>query len=288
MTTKLSDLIIAFKVLLRQLWLSVSSVNFYQDVFRIYSGYGLKYLFTIAFISSVIFCSVILNHVISAQKYFSYGLLLKETTNIDHIFKQLPDLNYDGKNISIENETPLYIFDISNRKVAVIDLEGKVSIAEKNKIPLVMNSSNIIFSIIWGEKKVWTYTISYPEILGTDAQIINQETVKKIFADLFSSAPRIVIYLVMPLIAIFLLLATILEKVFIILPIYLVMSFFGTKTSFKNCIRIVFFSSGAGLILHSITAAAFPSLNFLVGIVKMWCSILLFMAIVKSKNTEIN
>ena len=133
MTTKLYDILNAIKTLIRTLWLSVSSVGFYEDVYRRYTGYGLKYLFTLSLVSSVIYSAISLNYITTLRDYFNHDKLTPYTANLEHIIKQLPEISYDGKNIKVESEeTPLFLYNNNEGKIGVVDPNNKLNFNDKN------------------------------------------------------------------------------------------------------------------------------------------------------------
>lgn len=67
----LSFILGGLNALLRQLRLSISSIEFYKDVYKNYQGYGIRYLFTLSFIPSIIYCIFILNYIITLKDYFN-------------------------------------------------------------------------------------------------------------------------------------------------------------------------------------------------------------------------
>ena len=92
MTTLVSTLTIFIKSLAKNLWLSVSSAKFYQDVFSSYQGYGTKYLLTLSIISSLLCNMVFLVYVDKIQKYLAEDVISESVLNIDHIIRQLPTI----------------------------------------------------------------------------------------------------------------------------------------------------------------------------------------------------
>jgi hypothetical protein len=286
MTTKLYDILCAIKTLMRTLWLSVSSVGFYEDVYRRYTGYGLKYLFTLSLISSVIYSAVSLNYVTTLRDYFNHNKLTPYTANLEHIIKQLPEISYDGKNIKVEDEeTPLFLYNSSEGKIGVVDPNNKLSFNDKSKIPIVFTKSKVIFSFIWDKKKI-NLPFDYQLIFGSEPQILSSEQVKKHFGQIMSSLPTIFIYVLTPIVVILSFIATLLRASFMVTIIYLVTQAFGPQASIKTCIRMVLFSSGAHTLLEPIINALVPALSGFSWLILTWTSILLFLSILKIRNAS--
>jgi len=285
MTTKLYHIILAIKTLFRTLWLSVSSVDFYEDVYKRYSGYGLKYLFTLSFISSVIYCLVSLGHIVTLKDYFNHDKLTPYTANLEHIIKQLPEISYDGKNIKVEEETPLFLYNSSEGKVGVVDPNNQLNFSERNKIPIIFTKNKVIFSFIWDKKKV-NLPFDYQLIFGTEPQILSGEQIKKHFGQITSSAPTLFIYILTPVMIILTFIATLLRASFLITLIYLITQAFGPRTSIKTCTRMVLFSSGAHTLLEPIISAFAPFFSSFSWLILVWTSILLFLSILKMRNAR--
>ena len=285
MTTKLYHIVFAIKTLLRTFLLSISSVNFYEDVYKKYSGYGLKYLFTLSFISSVIYCAVTLSHITTLRDYFNHNKQTPYTANLDYILRQLPEISYDGKNIKVEEETPLYLYNGNNAKIGAIDPNNNLSFAEKNKVPIIFTKSKLIFSFMWDKKKI-NLPFDYPLIFGSEPQILSGELVKKHFGEITNSVPTIFIYILTPIMIILTFVATLFRASFMIALIYFLAQVFGPFTPLKTCTRLVLFSSGAHALLEPIISAFVPYLSGISWLTLVWTCILMFLAILKIRNAN--
>ena len=87
MTTKLFIILSSIRILFRQLYLSITSVDFYYDVFMYYKGYGIRYLFIISFISSLIYSVFLLNNIVILRDYFSTNKTSNYSRDIEVILK---------------------------------------------------------------------------------------------------------------------------------------------------------------------------------------------------------
>jgi hypothetical protein len=288
MTTKLLIILSGMRLLFRQLYLSVTSVDFYYDVYRYYKGYGIKYLFTISFISALIISISILNNVITLKEYFQENKVSKHIENIEVILKQLPIIDYDGKNISISEETPLYLYDARNNKIAVIDTNNQLSMNEKLKIPIILTKNTINISISESnyskQSKHVHKIIDYPKILGIEPKIYSAELIKKQLASIMDTLETIAIYIVMPIFVIVIFVFRLLENCLLITSTYLLTYLLGPQTSVQTCIRVVIFSSGARNLLHVISIVLFPEFIEFMWYIQIWCCFLLFKAIMKVRE----
>jgi hypothetical protein len=288
MTTKLLIILSGVRLLFCHLYLSVTSIDFYYDVYRYYKGYGLRYLLTISFISSLIISISILNNISRLKEYFRENRVSQHIQNIEVILKQLPIIDYDGKNISIHEETPLYLYDTRNNKIAVIDTNNQLSMNEKLKIPIVLTKDTINISLSEGtypnRSKNINKIIDYPKILGTEPMVYSAELIKKQLANIMDTARTIVIYILMPILVIVIFLFRFLENCLLISSTYLLTYLLGPRTPIKTCIRLVIFSSGMRSVLYVISMVFFPEFIEYVWYIQIWCCFLLFKAIMKLRD----
>lgn len=285
MTTIFSKVSNWFNTMFNQLWWSVFSVSFYQRVISSYDGYGVKYILTLSFVSSLLCSIYILSYIDNIRQYFSYGTISPTVVNLDHILSQFPELKYDGTKISIEQSEPIYINNIYNRPIVAIDPDNKISISDKAKIPILLTGRKLFFSSSDLQKNnVKNFEFDYKQIFGNEGQVITQETIRVLLEKLFSSAPKVVIYGVFPLIWLLIFLNTCFEKTFIIIIIYLLANFMSIKVSIKTCIRIAMFASGVFVLLQPITLLIAPIYGNFIWIIQIWANLLMILGILKFTN----
>ena len=275
-----------FKTLLSQLWLSVTSVNFYQNVYKSYKGYGLKYLFAISFLSSLVYCAFLLNYIVAFQEYFVHNTLSKDTETFEYIMQQLPELYYDGVNIKTDAETPIYLKDKNNFILAALDPQNQLAHADKEKIPMILTSSNIlIFLTEASDKKRISIPIEYSRILGKEAKTLNESTLKKYFASIFANASSIFIFIVTPLIVLKRFIGILLDKSLTIVLVYLLTNLLGPKTNMQTCARMVLFASGVTTLIQPIVGVILPESGVIIFILQIWSNFLLFLSLIRIRNT---
>ncbi|MCC8416594.1 MAG: DUF1189 domain-containing protein [Rickettsia endosymbiont of Gnoriste bilineata] len=285
MTTKLLSVFSWFSTLLHQLWLSISSVNFYQDVYKSYKGYGIKYIFAVSFISSLIYCIVIFNYLLVLTDYFTENRLTKGTITIEHILKQLPEIYYDGNKILVDQDEPIYLLDENGNKLAVIDSKNQLSYSDKIKIPILCGSNNITLTTVEiTDKKKSMFSIGYSKLFTPDQKILTEEVIKKYFAKTLIQAPKIFIYILMPIIIVVRFATILFEKSFIIILVYLLTNYFGPKSSWQTCIRITLFSSGIAILLQPMMVIFLPELSGIIFCIQMFTSLLLLLAMLRIRN----
>ncbi|MFV9930204.1 MAG: DUF1189 family protein [Rickettsia endosymbiont of Haemaphysalis japonica] len=276
----LSFILGGLNALLRQLHLSISSIEFYKDVYKNYQGYGIRYVFTLSFIPSIIYCIFILNYIITLKDYFNGIQSSKVTANIEYIINQLPEIKYNNSNISVEEVEPIYLYSKNNNKIVVIDTKNQVSNKEKSKIPFVLEENKLkINLIVANTKKNFPSTVNYSEIFKQNAVIVTPEIIKKYFADHLLYAPNLFIYFGMPAIILFWFVIFLLERSIIVLLVYSVANLLTTKTSIQTSIRLVMFSSGVPIILQPVIIILIPELSILLQLLQMFTTCLVFVAI---------
>ncbi|APZ30061.1 DUF1189 family protein [Rickettsia conorii] len=276
----LSFILGGLNALLRQLRLSISSIEFYKDVYKNYQGYGIRYVFTLSFILSIIYCIFILNYIITLKDYFNGIQSSKVTANIEYIINQLPEIKYNNSNISVEEVEPIYLYSKNNNKIVVIDTKNQVSNKEKSKIPFVLEENKLkINLIVANTKKHFPSTINYSEMFKQNEVILTPEIIKKYFADNLLYAPNLFIYFGMPFIILFWFVTFLLERSIIVLLVYSLANLLTTKTSIQTSIRLVMFSSGVPIILQPVIIILIPELSILLQLLQMFTTCLVFVAI---------
>ncbi|ABV75068.1 hypothetical protein A1C_03975 [Rickettsia akari str. Hartford] len=276
----LSFILGGLNALLRQLRLSISSIEFYKDVYKNYQGYGIRYLFILSFIPSIIYCIFILNYIVTLKDYFNGIQSSKVTDNIEYIINQLPEIKYNNSKISVEEVEPIYLYSKNNNKIVVIDTKNRVSNKEKSKIPFVLEENKLkINLIVANTKKNFPSTVNYSEIFKQNKVILTPEIIKKYFADNLLYAPNLFIYFGMPAIILFWFVTFLLERSITVLLVYSLANLLTTKTSIQTSIRLVMFSSGVPIILQPVIIILIPELSILLQLLQMFTTCLVFVAI---------
>lgn len=285
MTTLLSESLLFIKTLITHLWLSVSSVKFYEKVFRSYKGYGFKYAFILSFISSLFCTALLLNNIDKVSNYLDKDILSTNVVKIDQILRQIPEIDYDGSNISIQEETPLSLYTSNNYKAVIFDPDNKLMPAERTKVPVIIGAQKIIINFLDSKGVVHnTVPVKYTQIFGNQPQILTQEVIKSHLSTIFSGSSSIFIYLVFPILVLVIFIYSLLEKSFIILILYIITQLANIKIPLKTSIRMVLFASGIFFMLQCIIALALPALNSILWGVQGWCNILMILGILKASG----
>jgi len=267
------------KILFRQLYLSVSSIEFYKDVYNKYHGYGIRYLFIASFVPAIIFCVIVLNYIITLKDYFNGAQITKVTDNIEYIINQLPEIKYANSRIFVEEAEPIYLYNKNNDKIAVIDTKNEVSNREKSKIPFVIEKDKLTINfVIDNTKKNFPRIIKYSRLFEQNDIIITPEIIKKYFADNLIYIPNLFIYLGMPAIILFWFIRCLFERSIIVLLVYISAKLLNNKTSIRTVTRLVMFSSGVPILLQPLVTLV-PLPGVVLQILQIFTISLVFAAI---------
>ncbi|MGX6959724.1 MAG: DUF1189 family protein [Rickettsia endosymbiont of Pentastiridius leporinus] len=280
-------ILIGLNTLIRHLYLSIRSIDFYKDVYKKYHGYGIRYLFIVSFIPSIIYCIFILNYIVMLKGYFNGLHSSKVTDNIEYVLNQLPEIKYANSKIFVEELEPIYLYNKYNEKVVVIDTKNQISNIEKSKIPFVLEASKFTVNlIITNTKKIFPSIINYSDLFKQNQLTLTPEIIKKYFAENLLYVPNLFIYFGMPAIMLFWFITFLFEKSVIILLVYITTTLLRTKTSIQTAIRLVMFSSGVPILLQPIVTLI-PQLSGVSQLVQIFTLCLVFAAIWQiHKNRE--
>ncbi|WP_419235476.1 DUF1189 family protein [Rickettsia endosymbiont of Nabis limbatus] len=275
----LSYILGGLNTLLRQLRLSISSIEFYKDIYQKYHGYGIRYLFIVSFIPAIIYCIFILNYLITLKDSFNGTKQTKTTDNIEYIINQLPEMQYANSRISVKDEEPIYLYNKNNDKVAVIDTTNQVSIREKSKIPFVIEADKLTINFaIDNTNKSFPRTINYSSLFDQNQMTLTPQIIKKYFADNLMYLPNLFIYLGMPSIILFWFVTFFLERSIIILLVCVALKLLFNSVSVQDATRLVMFSSGVPILLQP-AVPFIPVLGITLQILQIFTTGLLFIAV---------
>ncbi|GAB4167037.1 MAG: DUF1189 family protein [Rickettsiaceae bacterium] len=285
MTTFLSAVTEFIKTLISHLWLSVSSVKFYQDVFWYYKGNGTKYIFTLSVASSIMCTIFFLNQANQINDYLNKDVISSGVSSIDRVINQLPVFEYDGSSVSVREPEPIFINNIANSRVLAIDTANKLSHSERNKIPVLLLKDQVNINLFDAAEKVKsTVPIKYVQIFGPVPQTLTKENIKSSFASVFEKAPRIITYFIFPMMVMVVFINTLLEKVLMILMIFFFVKIKGLNRSLQDCIRVVLFSSGLYTLFQLIFFVLLQEMSFVLGMLQIWANFLMIFAIISSRD----
>lgn len=287
MTTTLLAIFGWFRILFNHILLSTCSINFYIDVYKSYKGSGLRYLFTLSFMSTLIYAIFIFNHLLCLKDYFTENRISKSTTTIEYILKRLPNIYYNGNKILVDQDEPIYLLTEKGNKIAIIDSKNQLPYGEKIKIPVLFSSNKVILSTVEiTDNKKSMFSTEYTKIFGPTPQNLTEAVIKKQFARILAPAPRLFIYIGLPIMILVFFLSLLFEKSLIVILVYVLTNFFGIKSSLQTCTRVVVFSTGATILLQPIIVIFAPKLISIVFVIQMIANVLLFFALLNIRSRK--
>lgn len=276
MTTNLLQFKLYIYTLYRTLLLSITSIDFYKDVRIKYKGYGIKYIFTLSLLASIL-SSV---KFITNLSYIEESLLHKNNSYFEHMLRQLPEIKYDGKIISTEVETPYFITDSASRKIIAIDTEGKLSFNQRSKIPVILTKTNITFLIYYNGDKSDEFSVSYKNLLGNESFVITESFFREYMIKTIKKNNYIWIY-TLPIMCVIYLIKVLVKSTMPILLLYFLSNLYNVKLTTQDSCRLVMFSSGVFLLSNSILNLLFPSMILISEIIHVISAYLLVMSIIR-------
>lgn len=269
--------------LVRILWLSVSSAQFYYDVYNSYKGYGIKYIFVLSMIFAFVLSVFLLNYNNNLILYFSTGKDSPKLQVIGNFLEEFPTLQYDGKSLSLpapmsEKEA------LTNNKTFVLDIDNQLTPAEITKIPIVLRKNNVNITLLDNKgKMIENFIINYSDFVGKTPQTIDSSYIKNQILEMANSMPRVIIYNIFPIASLLIYCNIVFEKIFLIFVLFFGAKFFGASNSFQSAVRVVLFSSGFTVLFGHI-GVLLPSFgDYIITAIQLWINFLMLAGIVKDK-----
>lgn len=286
MATILYNTLLKIKILLLHLHLSVTSANFYSDVYRLYKGYGLKYLFIILFISSTTYSTFLIYDINKLKNYFQHKNPSENTSLIDYIIRQIPNISYDGNGISInqQDEPFIYLHNKYGNKIAIIDPQNKAPYADKVKLPIIFSNNKIIISWLNVDDKRTNFTVGYPTIFGNDTKHLTQENIKEHLGVLLNRTSQLFVYFSIPILLIMQLVSVMLNRSITMIVLYLLTNFFGLSTTIKQAMRLTLLSSGVVILVQPVIINTMPQIIDIIWLLQIWINLLVFLGLTKVKK----
>lgn len=267
----------------RIFWLSLSSTQFYHDVYNSYKGYGIKYIFVLSMIFAFILSVFLLNYNNNLILYLNGQKDSQKLHVIGNFLEEFPILQYDGKNMILPDSSPEEIAR-SNNKTLVLDIDNKLTPSEMSKIPVVLRKHNINITLMDNKgKMIENFIMNYSELIGKTPQVIDSAYLKSQILEIANSLPRVIIYNIFPIASVLIYCNIIFEKVFLIFLLFVGAKFFGSGKDFKSTVRVVLFSSGF-TVLFGHMAIFLPLFgDYIIYAIQLWINFLMLAGIAKGK-----
>jgi hypothetical protein len=267
----------------RILWLSVSSAQFYHDVYNSYKGYGIKYVFVLSMIFAFVLSAFLINYNNNLILYFSTGKDSPSLQVIGNFLEEFPTLQYDGKNMALLMQASEQQVS-TNNKTFVLDIDNQLTPAEITKIPVVLRKNNVNITLLDNKgKMIENFIINYPDFIGKTPQTIDSSYLKNQMLEIANSMPRIIIYNIFPIASLLIYCNIVFEKIFLIFLLFFGAKFFGASNSFQSAIRVVLFSSGFTVLFGHIGVLLPFFGDYIISAIQLWINFLMFAGIAKDK-----
>jgi hypothetical protein len=269
--------------------LSLYSPEFYQDVYKRFNGWGVRYVFTASFIATLVVSIFYLKIFEQVRDYYAYDKTSESLSDLDHIMNQFPSLNYNGKSISIDEEEPYYIYNLQGKSFLVIDTY--INNNDKYKTErVVLTKDHVIFNFAHEKSKPTNsvYNIEYNKILSFSglnnaSQILTLVEIKRILAHVLENTLKVFTYIIFPILLIINLLYILLLKIMNIVIIYIFLNMFVGKALIKDAFRLVMFASAVPIILSQLPTAV-PLLTGVAPMVELWSLMIMVYGLYRLKD----
>ncbi len=255
-------------------WLSVSSTQFYQDLYKKYHGYGIKYIAMAIAITSIVY-SLFVFDTITTMKY--YLTATNDDANpVEYLLKQWPDIKYNGKEISLDSDGPVLINTINGKVAMAIDPDNKLTVAQKQIIPVILQKTQIIVNFIRSNDsnaKPKEMSLGY-NLFSSEAYLLNQSSLKMSLLNLLEPIGITTLLLVIPVLTLVRLLMHLASSLFSMVILFAVLWWLKLNPTTKSVSRVVLFSSGAAEIISPVLLIFIPGFLVLASFLEYWAIIL--------------
>ena len=261
----------------RVTWLSISSTKFYPDLYTKYKGYGFKYITIAMTITSIIYSFLVFDNVTTIRNYL---MATGDDDNpVEHILKQWPEVQYNGKEISLATEQPVLIHTSKGQITIAIDPDNKLSFDQKNSIPVILQKTQITLNFTSHNdpnSKYGKISFGYSAVPGLKQSIVNRDGLKALLIEELEPFG----------------ITMFITVILLLIPMRLAMHIFSIGTLYRAVIvsgalwmmnlkpniisvsRVIMFSSGAAELITPILLVFAPGLLIFALLVEIWSIIL--------------
>lgn len=271
----------------RILRLSVSSAAFYRDLYSKYQGYGLKYITMVISITSIIYAILFMYNLNMIASYLAPDAAIDENP-VEFIIKDWPILQYDGKVITCEDATPVYLTNQKGIKLAAIDPAGNLTKDQIQKVPFVFLKDKVIVWLKSGEqssqKDINSFTFGYDKLFGKESRTIDHDFIKSFILDNIKQVGPITFCIAIPILILLRMIIHILSHLQSMGLLYIILFWIRKKPDISSISRIVFFSSAAAELVTPFVLLIYPPLLPLTMVVEYLAMMLAIYAIASQKK----
>ena len=251
----------------------------YYKVLKYFRGYGIRF----SIITSLI-CGLIMSVSLSVKidSLTSQLLSLNEDgeTSIDYIANQFPDIQYNGRDIVVDNNTsPILIKAPNNARVIAINSANTLKVSEQNQIPFILNKKKVIINL-----GIYKMELDYSQILGSKNRIITGENIKDLSNTIIKTFNTRYNILALPILSIMKFISNLIDNIFILIITIIVVKLSDIALNLQSIFRTIIFASAPSMILSSLILYTVPTFIFLAAALKLYCLILMYKALLQIRN----
>lgn len=224
-------------------WLSLTSVKFYQALYKHYKGFGFKFLLMVMSLTSVIFMSMTYA---SIQK-ISNSLANSENSSLNDVLIQVPSMEYKAGKLFYDGD-PLIITDKKGRSMIIVDPEGKLSAQNKEDTAIIFAKKQLIinvnFSVFLGSR-----SIDYEDLIGLEERVVDYHFIKDFIVNKISSMNILFIALATILMIFISSASHIMSNLFWVFACFAFLLMIGLRPSIQSAFRITMFTTASPILV---------------------------------------
>jgi hypothetical protein len=256
-----------WQIFFENITLSLYSQKFYQDVYEKFKGFGLKHFLLCCAIASVINTAWFFCYFKQLTNYFKYNTPITysisqgiiDNQSLDAIFEQLPDIKYDGKNISMPSIEEQAFFIKSphsaNINLVTINLDGSAKTKKYSLITLLKDAI-----LINPESSDYAEKILYTSISKQPA-MLNGAKIKSFIGDQVVSFSNNILYKIFPIMMSINVYYSFMQNLLLIVIATLFVKF-KLKKNAKDGFRVVMFAIAPLILLRAVVKIFIPNVGF--------------------------
>lgn len=278
------DAYLNFKISCYYLYKSISSTEFYREIYENYDGYGIRYNVILSFFAAFMATIILNNYGSNFAKY----ILNKDNaaSSLDYIINQFPEINYNGSEIIVANKEPIFITNTHGDRIILIDKLNKIDNAQKRNIPIILYSTKMV--VQYNAQDHSSFELEYRKFLGNEALKLNRSNIKDILISYSKKYTKIISFIIFPLLIFMLLFIHLFNELITVCILYVMFNLFANKSSIKTCIRLALFSDGVSFLCQPVITLLFPGLASIIWIIKIWANFLMIFSITKMTKMKKN
>jgi hypothetical protein len=243
-----------WQVFFNHLTLSLYSSEFYKEVYERFRGYGIKHFLVCCFLASLLKMMLLFGSFIEFENYLIHNkksLHSSQYGNIlDAIFTQLPELEYDGKNILSNAIQDKEVFYITKAKENILAIDLSVDTLDKINLDKYVNKYFVFVLLTRNTLAIQgpnLYQLIQYNQISSEPNIIDGARLKEMLTNFVTNYRKLFLYVNFPVVLLSVILTAMSENLLLILFACLFIKF-NLNKPLSHGIRIVLFAI-SGLVL---------------------------------------